>query len=62
MNHCLIHYNCTHSNQHIIVQRTAMYNCIMRNRDIIAYYSFSRLIRAMNNCPILNIGIIINGN
>ena len=62
MYHCIIHYNRPHTDQYIVMHRTAMYNRIMANGYIIANSSAVFLIRAMDAGAILHIYFIAQFN
>jgi len=55
-----IHYYGPHSYQYSIVDDAAMHDGIVRNGYLIAYVCACLLVRTMDYCSILNIGIVSN--
>ena len=53
--HGIIHHNGTHSNQYIVVNGTAMHQCIMTNGNMITDIGRVFLVCTVNNCSVLNI-------
>ena len=58
VHHGAIHYNGAHAHQHIVVQRTAMHQCIVPNGYIVADNGFAALVRAMDDGTILHIDLV----
>lgn len=55
-----VHNNGSHTDQDVILDRTAMNNSIVGNGYVVSDGGFIPLIRAMNNGAILNVGLVAN--
>ena len=58
MHNRIVHYNRTHSHQHIIMQRTAMNQCIMSNTHVVANNGLRFLVCGMQHSSVLYIYFI----
>ena len=61
-NLCIVHYNSAHAYQHIVIDRTTMYEGVMPNRHIVADNGLRAFIGTMNNGAILDIHFITYTN
>ena len=57
-NFCIIHHNCSHAYQHVIIYNASMHYCIVSDAHIISNYSRSFQISAVYNSTILHIYLI----
>lgn len=57
-----VHNDGSHANQNVIFQGTAMNHRVVRNGYIVTNYGFVPLVGAVNDCAVLNVGSVANGD